>query len=293
MAEIVVASGKGGVGKSTVTSSLSVLLAKRKLAIVDADAEAPNLHLIFNVNSWDKELEYREKSIASINYDGCVQCFLCEEVCTYEAIEKKDDYPKIKEFLCEGCGACKVICPREVISIKKGNLSGWIRIGHTEYGPFVSSELDVGQPNSGKLVTEEKNIARDWIKNGQVKNIIVDSAAGIGCQVIASMSGATHAILVAEPTKSSLSDLKRAFYLAEHFRIKSYIVVNKFNLNPNFKEIENFAKENELEIIGRIPYDRNVAKSMVYRQPLIEFSPDSEASKAISEISEIVESFLE
>ncbi|MDP8011508.1 MAG: ATP-binding protein [Thermoplasmata archaeon] len=293
MAEIVIASGKGGVGKSTLSSSLSVLLSEKKIAIVDADAEAPNLHLIFNVNSWEKEIEYREKSIATIDYSGCIQCFLCQEVCTYEAISKENNFPKIKEFLCEGCGACKVICPRKVISIKKNNLSGWIKIGKTKYGPFVSSELDVGQPNSGKLVTEEKNIARSWLKDGLVKNIIVDSAAGIGCQVIASMSGASHAILIAEPTKSSLSDLKRAFYLAEHFRIKSYIVVNKYNLNENFHEIDDFARQNDLEIIGRIPYDKNVAKSMVQRKTLIEFSPESEASKAIKEIANIVETFMD
>ncbi|MGC8564916.1 MAG: P-loop NTPase [Thermoplasmata archaeon] len=293
MAEIVIASGKGGVGKSTVSSSLSVLLSHKNLAIVDADAEAPNLHLIFNVENWEKEIEYREKSIAVIDYSGCVQCMLCQDVCTYEAIEKIDNFPKVKDFICEGCGACKIICPKNVISIKKNNLSGWIRIGKTVYGPFVSSELDVGQPNSGKLVTEEKNIARDWIKNGIVKNIIVDSAAGIGCQVIASMSGATHAVLVAEPTKSSLSDMERAFYLAEHFRIKSFIVINKFDLNPDFRDIFEFANKNDLEIIGKIPYDKNVAKSMVYRKPLVEFSPESPAAKAMVEISKNVENLLD
>lgn len=293
MAEIVIASGKGGVGKSTVSSSISVLLSHKNLAIVDADAEAPNLHLIFNVNSWEKEIEYREKSIAVIDYSGCVQCMLCQDVCTYEAIEKVNNYPEIKEFICEGCGACRVVCPRNVIYIKKNNLSGWIRVGKTEYGPFVSSELDVGQPNSGKLVTEEKNIARSWVKDGSVKNIVVDSAAGIGCQVIASMSGATHAVLVAEPTKSSLSDLQRAFYLAEHFRIKSFIVINKFNLNPDFMGIKNFADENGIEIIGKIPYDKAVAKSMVYRKPLVVYDPESPASKALKEISKFVEELMD
>lgn len=293
MSEIVIASGKGGVGKSTVSSSISVLLSHKNLAIVDADAEAPNLHLIFNVNGWEKEIEYREKSIAVIDYSGCVQCMLCQEVCTYEAIERVNNYPEIKEFICEGCGACRVVCPRNVISIKKNNLSGWIRVGKTEYGPLVSSELDVGQPNSGKLVTEEKNIARSWVKDGIVKNIVVDSAAGIGCQVIASMSGATHAVLVAEPTKSSLSDLQRAFYLAEHFRIKSFIVINKFNLNPDFMGIKNFADENGIEIIGKIPYDKTVAKSMVYRKPLVVYDPESPASKALKEISKFVEELMD
>lgn len=293
MSEIVIASGKGGVGKSTVSSSISVLLSHKNLAIVDADADAPNLHLIFNVNGWEKEIEYREKSIAVIDYSGCVQCMLCQEVCTYEAIERVNNYPEIKEFICEGCGACRVVCPRNVISIRKNNLSGWIRVGKTEYGPLVSSELDVGQPNSGKLVTEEKNITRSWVKDGIVKNIVVDSAAGIGCQVIASMSGATHAVLVTEPTKSSLSDLQRAFYLAEHFRIKSFIVINKFNLNPDFMGIKNFADENGIEIIGEIPYDKTVAKSMVYRKPLVVYDPESPASKALKEISKFMEELMD
>lgn len=292
MVELVIASGKGGVGKSTVTSSLSVLLSDKKLAIVDADAEAPNLHLIFNINKWENEMEYKEKSIAVINYSICTQCMLCQSVCTYEAIDSVNNYPKIKEFICEGCGACKVICPTGAITIKKNNLSGWIRIGQTPYGPLISSELDVGQPNSGKLVTEEKNIARNMLKDGNIKNIIVDSAAGIGCQVIASMSGATHAILVVEPTKSSLSDMERAYYLAEHFRIKSYIVINKYDLNRNFDGIERFAKENGLEIIGHIPYDKNVALSMVKRKPLVEIYPSTPASKAIKDISEFIRSLM-
>ncbi len=292
MAEIVIASGKGGVGKSTLTSSISVLLRDRNVGIVDGDAEAPNLHIIFDVNSWEKETEYREKSLAVINYSECLNCLLCKDVCTYEAISSGGGIPLIRDYICEGCGACKAVCPSKAILIQKNNLSGWIRIGKTQYGPFVSSELDVGQPNSGKLVTEEKNIARTWIRDGRVKNIIVDSAAGIGCQVIASLSGATHALLVVEPTKSSLSDLKRVFYLAEHFRIKSFVVVNKFNLNPDFRELSDFVSENGLEVVGKIPYDKSIPASMTRRKPLVEYNPNSPASKAIFDISSFVETLV-
>ncbi|MDA8055687.1 MAG: ATP-binding protein [Thermoplasmatales archaeon] len=292
MAEIVIASGKGGVGKSTLTSSISVLLQDRKIGIVDGDAEAPNLHIIFDVNTWESEVEYREKSIAEIDYSKCINCLLCKETCTYEAIREKDGIPSIKGYVCEGCGACKVVCPNDAISIQKNILSGWIRIGKTKYGPFVSSELDVGQPNSGKLVTSEKNIARKWVIDGLIKNIIVDSAAGIGCQVIASLSGATHALLVVEPTKSSLSDLKRVYYLAQHFRIKSFVVVNRYNLNPDFSELHDFVSENGLEIVGKIPYDKTVAESMAKRKPLVEYDPHSPASKTIHEISSFVDTLL-
>lgn len=279
-------------GKSTVTSSISVLLRDWKIGIVDGDAEAPNLHIIFNVNSWEREIEYREKRTALIDYDRCPNCLICQQVCTYEAIEAKDGIPSILPYVCEGCGACKVVCPSEAISIRRNDISGWIRVGKTAYGPFVSAELDVGQPNSGKLVTSEKNIAREWLKDGRIRNIIIDSAAGIGCQVIASMSGATHAVLVVEPTKSSLSDLKRVYYLAEHFRIKTFIVVNKHNINPDFKELNDFISENRLEVLGKIPYDRKVAESISKRRPLVEYDPSSPASSSLKEIALSIASFL-
>ncbi|MEL9998553.1 MAG: ATP-binding protein [Thermoplasmata archaeon] len=292
MAEIVVASGKGGVGKSTISSSLSVILSDKKIGIVDADAEAPNLHLIFDINNWEKEIDYRNKSVAVVNYSKCDMCLICEKNCSYEAIYH-DSLLKIRDYVCEGCGACKVVCPKKAIEIIKDQHSGWIRISSTKYGPLITSELEVGQPNSGKLVTEEKKIAREWIRDGKVKNLIVDSAAGIGCQVIASVSGANYAILVAEPTESSLSDLSRIFSLTYHFRIKSYIILNKSNINPGFDGIKKFASENNIEILGEIPYDENVSKSLAYKKPLVLFNPKSIATKAIIEISESVKKFLD
>ncbi len=292
MAEIVVASGKGGVGKSTVTSSLSVILKDRRIGIVDADAEAPNLHIIFDIKSWEREIDYRNKSVAIVNHEKCDLCLICEKNCVYEAIYHEDKL-KIREYICEGCGACKVVCPRKAIDIITGLHSGWIRISSTPYGPLITSELDVGQPNSGKLVTEEKNIARGWVKEGKISNLLVDSAAGIGCQVIASMSGANYAILVAEPTESSLSDLSRVYSLAYHFRVKPYIVVNKSDINLGFDGIKKFAKENDIEIIGEIPYDSVVAKSLAYKKPLVLYDARSRASKAIVEISETIKDLMD
>ncbi len=291
MAEIVIASGKGGVGKSTVSSSLSLILKDHKVGVVDADAEAPNLHLLFNIK-WKEEREFKSKSVAIIDYSKCTGCMLCKNVCTYEAIDGTST-PVIKEYVCEGCGACKVVCPVNAIKISENNLSGWIRIGETDFSPFVMGEMDVGQPNSGKLVTEVKNIARSWARDGAIKNIIVDSAAGIGCQVIASMGGANYAILIAEPTESSFSDLKRVYYLAQHFRIKSFIVVNKYDINPGFKKIDEFAMDENLDIIGKIPYDKNIPKSMAMRKTIVEFDKNSPASKEIFDIASQVEKVLD
>ncbi|MEM0145222.1 MAG: P-loop NTPase, partial [Thermoplasmata archaeon] len=124
MAEIVVASGKGGVGKSTISSSLSVILSDKKIGIVDADAEAPNLHLIFDINNWEKEIDYRNKSVAVVNYSKCDMCLICEKNCSYEAIYH-DSLLKIRDYVCEGCGACKVVCPKKAIEIIKDQHSGW------------------------------------------------------------------------------------------------------------------------------------------------------------------------
>ncbi len=289
--EIVIASGKGGVGKSTLTGSLISLLSREyRIGAVDADAEAPNLHLVLSVEEWEEEREVVSAKTATIT-DSCINCGLCDNVCIYEAIYV-DGRRRIKEYLCEGCGACKAVCPVENAIIISDAVSGWMRIANTPYGPLVSAELDVGKPNSGKLVTEEKNVAKEWVKEGRVEHVIVDSAAGIGCQVIASLSGADRAILVAEPTPSSLSDLKRIFWLTQHFRIPAFLVINKDGINPDFRGIEDFARENEVPIIGRIPYDSAVPKSLSAMKPLIEFSPDSDASREIRRIGEVVKGWL-
>ncbi len=289
--EIVIASGKGGVGKSTLTGSLIALLKDLRIAAVDADAEAPNLDIVLHVERWDEEREVISAKTATIT-DKCINCGLCNNVCIYEAIYVEDGMHKIKEYLCEGCAACKAVCPVDDAIVISDAVSGWIRTAYTPYGPLVSAELDVGKPNSGKLVTEEKNIAKEWVKEGKAEHIIVDSAAGIGCQVIASLSGANKAILVAEPTPSSLSDLKRAFWLTQHFRIDSYLVINKDGINPGFTGLEDFAEENGVPILGRIPYDPSIPRSLSAMRPLVEFSPNSPASKEIKRIAEVVRGWL-
>jgi MinD superfamily P-loop ATPase len=291
--ELVIASGKGGVGKSSIVASLVSILKDKKLAIVDADAEAPNLHILFKVQQWNEIREYRDKSVAKINFEKCSRCMECVDICVYNAISVKDSAPFIKDYLCEGCGACKIICPAKAIDIESDLLAGYIKVTDTRYGPFVSAELDVGQHNSGKLVSEEKKIARNWIKDYSLKNIIVDSAAGIGCQVIASMSGADRAILVAEPTESSLSDLSRVYSLAEHFNIKSYLVINKSDLNPWFKGLRKFATDHDIEIIGEIPYDLAAARAIVKSVPVVELEPDSKISVSLFKLADIVREFLD
>ncbi|NPA74539.1 MAG: P-loop NTPase [Euryarchaeota archaeon] len=290
--ELLIASGKGGVGKSTITASLISLLSKDfKIAAVDADAEAPNLHILFGVHDWDRVEEFSAAKTAYIT-DACTNCGLCKDVCVYEAIYEKDGMHHIKSYICEGCGACSIVCPVDAIRITD-TISGWLKVGTTKYGPLVSAELDVGKPNSGKLVTEEKKIARDWVKEGKAEHIIIDAAAGIGCQVIASISGVNLAILIAEPTPSSLSDLKRMYGLAKHFGVPSKLVINKDGINPDYRGLEEFAEENNIEIIGRVPYDSSVPRAITALRPLVEYAPDSPASRAIVEIADKVKGWFD
>ncbi len=291
--QIVIASGKGGVGKSIFTSSLIYFLKdKFKLVAVDADAEAPNLHLIFNVDNWLEEKSLTGGKIAEINSEKCINCSLCIKNCTYKAVKKlsNKEKPVVNKLICEGCGACKIVCPVKAVTLKEAK-SGTIRKTVTTYGfPLISAQLDVGRPNSGKLVTEEKKWAKETAD--EKTHILVDSAAGIGCQVIASVSGADLAILVAEPTKSSLHDLKRVHKVVEHFKIPSLFVVNKYNLNPSFKGIEKYAEEKKSKILGKIPYDTKVPQSIILRRPLPEVFPETEASKVIKEIGKKIECIL-
>ena len=296
MIEIAIASGKGGVGKSTVSATIALAAARtgKSVVAVDADADAPNLHLIFGVREWEWERPYVESKVAEIVQSLCTRCGRCREVCPYEAIHVDEEGRfVVNQVVCEGCMTCSLVCPeRGAIRLLSAE-SGRLRRTTTSYGfPLISARLNPGRPNSGKLVTEEKSMAKELASQDSL--IVVDSAAGIGCQVVSSLAGANAAILVAEPTPASFAALRRVFKLTRHFMQPAGLVINKYDVNPEMtEEMEAFARERNVDLLGRIPYDDAIPRSMAMMRPVVEAFPDSPASKALLRVAERVLEIVE
>jgi MinD superfamily P-loop ATPase len=272
MRTITILSGKGGVGKSSITASLAVVLSrKNKIVCTDCDVDASNLALVFGIKNEDyvewKALSTNQKAV--FDNERCISCGKCKESCYFDAIESEDGKPRLKEFSCEGCGVCEMVCPADAISMVDIDNA---KIGYagTRYGfRVVSAQLEMGGSGSGKVVSEVKKKARELA--GDAKIMLVDSAAGIGCPVIASVTGSDYAIVVSEPTPSGFSDMKRAIDVVSHFRIPYGIIINKFDINMDFTaNIEDFAREIRTEVLLKIPYDKAFAQALVKMVPIVE-----------------------
>ena len=272
MKQISILSGKGGVGKSSIVASLGILLAEKyKIVLADCDVDAPNLGLVFGIEEKDffewENISTNEKAVFDLK--KCIACKKCFDICYFKAIDWINNKPKLKEFSCEGCGACEIVCPIGAIKLKKIN-NAKIGYAKTKYGfKLVSSQLNIGESGSGKLVNKVKEKSKSISVDADI--MLVDSAAGIDCPVIASVSGSDYAVLVVEPTPASLFDMKRALAIVEHFDINKGIIINKFDINKKYcKEIEEFARTQKIKIIGRLPYDKNFVKALVEMKPVIE-----------------------
>ena len=274
--KIAVTGGKGGTGKSTVAISLAVEFARnKKTMIVDADVECPNDHLLLSIKRKKYSIVYQP--IPKWNFTKCIKCGKCAKICKRNAIVfVKDKYPAFVKDVCIGCKACIVACSVKAISVSKKDI-GIIYTGNNYNVFLVSGELKLGELASGEIVSELRKKSELINKKMKSDIIIIDSAAGIGCPVIASLVGTDYIVGVTEPTPSALHDLKRVLYLANHFGIKHGIVINKFDLANKFcKKIEIFAKENKIQIIGKIPYRKDFVDSTIKMKPVVKINPEYE-----------------
>ncbi|WP_418790660.1 ATP-binding protein [Phosphitispora sp. TUW77] len=274
MKQIAIVSGKGGTGKTTVCASLAEL-AKNKV-IADCDVEAPNLHLLID-SELLREKDFYGSKIAEIDREKCRECGECVTVCRFGAIR---DF-SVDEIKCEGCAACVFICPHQAVSITDV-ITGKTILSASPWGKFSHAKLNIGADGSGKLVTEVRKNALDCVTDGDI--VIIDGSPGIGCVVIASITGCDAILVVSEPTLSGKHDLIRVLDLAEHFGIKAYVCINKYDLNPYMtEEISSHCTNRNVMVIGSIPFDREVGRAIIQGIPVVRVR-DSAAGKAVKDI---------
>ncbi|MCK5003531.1 MAG: ATP-binding protein [Candidatus Aminicenantes bacterium] len=249
--EIVVLSGKGGTGKTTIASSLAVLF--RNKIIADADVDAANMYILMNPDNI-KGGDFAGKPVAKIDSKSCINCGICMDLCRFDAIDIIDGQHNIDQLSCDGCTLCSLGCPEKAIQMEPVMVGKWFS-SDTEYGKFVYARLDPGAENSGNLVTMVKHQAKLLAESEKMNYILIDGPPGIGCPVTSTLSGADYTIIVTEPSISGISDLKRIIKLSDHFKVKSGIVINKYDINSdNTKKIEAFANENNIDILGKVPH---------------------------------------
>ena len=272
--KIAVTGGKGGTGKSLVATSLAVEFARKsKTALLDVDVECPNDHLLLSVKR--KEFTKIYQPIPKWDFSKCTKCGKCASICKQNAIVfVKNKYPVFVKDICIGCGAGIVSCPENAMSEADREI-GTVYIGKNYKVNLISGELKLGELASGEVVAEVRKHFEEINKKLKTEIVLIDSAAGIGCPVIASLVGTDYIVAVTEPTPSALHDLKRVLYLANHFQIKHGIVINKYDLAKKFcLKIEKFAKEDNIAIIGKIPYKRDFVDSTIEMKPVVEINPD-------------------
>lgn len=274
MTELVVISGKGGTGKTSLVGSLAAL--SQNKVMVDCDVDAADLHLILR-NDIQKSFEFVGGKQASIIRDRCTDCGMCQEYCRFDAIkydvsagDATGGQYRIDPHACDGCGVCVRHCPESAIDFREVVNGEWF-ISDTPYGPLLHARLGLAQANSGKLVSVLRQQARLLAEKNGLDLILVDGPPGIGCPVIASITGTGYVLIVTEPSMSAMHDMKRLLQLTKHFRIPTGICVNKSDINPDMtSQIEEFAEEQDIRVLGLIPFDPAVTEAQLARTTVVE-----------------------
>jgi len=280
MKEIVVLSGKGGTGKTSIVASFAAIAQSKVLA--DCDVDAADLHLLLKP-AVREEKEFWSGQVAFIDRDKCTECGLCQELCRFDAIR---DF-QVDPVSCEGCGFCYQVCPVDAITMKD-SMSGHSFISKTKYGYLCHARLGIAQENSGKLVALVRQNAKLIAERENLDYVITDGPPGIGCPVISSLSGASLVLLVTEPTLSGIHDLERVIGVCRHFRVPVLVCVNKYDLNEgNTRRIESYCGKAGIEVAAKISFDNVMTEAIVQGVPVVEYS-DGKVTQQIKKLWQIV-----
>jgi MinD superfamily P-loop ATPase len=280
--ELVIVSGKGGTGKTTIATAISELA--KDVIRVDCDVDAPNLYLFYKGNDIQKSKFIGGKK-ASIDEKLCIKCGKCESVCKFKAI----DNFTVNPFSCEGCGACTLVCPQNAIELKDEKTADTF-VTKTDKGIISRAEMDIGGDGSGKLINSLRENGKKFNKDNKLT--IIDGSPGIGCPVMSSITGTDVALVVTEPTESGFQDLIRIIDLCNHFEILTMVCINKYDVNYDItNKIEKFIESRNLILAGKIPYDDLVMKSINEIKPIICYE-NSKAKDAICDMWDNIKKFL-
>jgi MinD superfamily P-loop ATPase len=286
MRQLLVLSGKGGTGKTTIASAL-IKISKAK-AFADCDIDAPNLHLVLKQTTEAIKKDYYGLPKAEISQDLCKKCGLCMRTCRFDSVKLVNGKYLVDYYACEGCGVCEYVCPVGAVKLKPAK-AGDIELYKNDH-VFSTAKLKMGSGTSGLLVSEVKKQLKENAK--ETEFVIIDGSPGIGCPVIASISGVDIVLVVAEPSVSGISDMERNIQTASKFQTKSLVCVNKFNVNINkTKEIKEFCVKNTIPYIGEIPFDKEAIKAVNNGRTIADV--DCESGKEVKKIYETIKKYLE
>ena len=279
--EIVILSGKGGTGKTSITAAFASLA--KNAVFTDCDVDAADLHLVLSPDIFQSE-NFSSGAKAVVNNDKCTVCGLCKDLCRFNAISVIDNGIHIDEFACEGCGLCSIACPVGAITIEDYE-NNHIYFADCRFGPMIYGKLGIAEENSGKLVSKIRQYAKDTAQKFNSDIIITDGPPGIGCPVISSVSGANIVVAVTEPTLSGWHDLERLINLIGQFHTPVKVIINKYDLNNDMcSVIENKLDSMNVEVLGKIPYDISMVNSLVEGKTINEFEPDGLIAKVLNKI---------
>ncbi|NCD33553.1 MAG: (4Fe-4S)-binding protein [Spartobacteria bacterium] len=290
MKELVIVSGKGGTGKTSVTAALATLA--QNCVLADCDVDAADLHLILKPTI-EKSTDFISGHEAIIRQDDCTQCGTCVEVCRFNAIDCIDGKYTVSPFGCEGCGVCVAMCPAKAIDFPDSDCGKWYQ-SSTRCGAMIHAALGIAAENSGKLVSLVRSEARKLAKELNADWIIVDGPPGIGCPVIASIGGADALLAVTEPSLSGKHDLGRLMQLAKHFKVPVYVCINKSDINPEIsREIEHITGTQGGRFLGCLPYDSDFTQAQIAGKSIIEFTSKSPSTNTLRDIWITLEQHLQ